>query len=515
MKVKDMASDTVLDIIGQGAWQGGRVVDNSIFEGIGMYFKGDKPVNDAAIQQRVGVRTRYAAGADERIGVASMQNLLKTVPFDRSRIRLVIGATNVGEDKWDPGPLVQYSYELIREACPEAMVLDVYAGCPGFNVSMELILNLSLAGMLEEGDVSIIVGAENIHRAHPFPDLDTSNVIFGDDALSTAFETKATARPSGRHTCSEPVTADVSQDLLSGIARLLLKAVGDDRLDGLLIDNHIARLDFRVPASAARVQHQYISLKYPEEAKKGTFDRFRDALEFYDTHVNAFAFDINSLKKSPDLVNRLAQAYVESGRYRTVAAVYLDGDFQAALTVHRGEGFAFERPRRGIVDAVTRTHGCFGDYIYGRYENDDLLGSMDGKGVFLYATRGARKVWSDLLSRNARTVKDIDLLIEHQANFAMIPLTMAQVLNNGQPDIQKDVVDFVANRMVTNIHERGNCSVVCMQRLPYDLMRGALKPDAIQGIPINRNLEALKQAKTILYDSVGAGMTRSAVLRLI
>jgi len=76
------------------------------------------------------------------------------------------------------------------------------------------------------------------------------------------------------------------------------------------------------------------------------------------------------------------------------------------------------------------------------------------------------------------------------------------------------VVDFVANRMVTNIHERGNCSVVCMQRLPYDLMRGALKPDAIQGIPINCNLETLQKARTILYDSVGAGMTRSAVLRL-
>ena len=509
-----MAFDTILDLIGQGAWQGGKVVDNSMFEGIGMFFKGNKPVNDAAIQERVGVRTRYAAGADERIGVDSLRDLLDTVPFDRSRVRLVIGATNVGEDKWDPGPLVQYAYELIREACPKAIVLDLYAGCPGFNVSMELIFNMSLAGQLKEGDISIIVGAENIHRAHPFPDLDTSNVIFGDDALSTAFETKATVRPSGRYTSSEPVTADVSQDLLSGIACLLLKAVGDDTLDGLLIDNHIARLDYRVPASAARVQHQYISLKYPEEAKKGTFDRFKDALEFYDAHVNAFAFDINSLKKSPDLVNRLARAYIESGRYRTVAAVYLDEDFKAMLTVHRGDGFVFERPRRGIVDAVTRTHGCFGDYIHGKYENDDLLGSMDGKGVFLYATRGARKVLSDLLSRNERTIKDIDLLIEHQANFAMIPLTMAQVLNNGQPDIQKDVVDFVANRMVTNIHERGNCSVVCMQRLPYDLMRGALKPDAIQGIPINCNLETLQKARTILYDSVGAGMTRSAVLRL-
>jgi hypothetical protein len=67
--------------------------------------------------------------------------------------------------------------------------------------------------------------------------------------------------------------------------------------------------------------------------------------------------------------------------------------------------------------------------------------------------------------------------------------------------------------MVTNIHERGNCSVVCMQRLPYDLARGDLTPDTIQGFPVNRNLERLRQARTILYDSVGAGMTRSSFLR--
>jgi hypothetical protein len=66
--------------------------------------------------------------------------------------------------------------------------------------------------------------------------------------------------------------------------------------------------------------------------------------------------------------------------------------------------------------------------------------------------------------------------------------------------------------MVTNIHTRGNCSVVCMQRLPYDLARGALAPDTIQGFPVNRSLERLRNARTILYDSVGAGMTRSSFL---
>jgi hypothetical protein len=75
------------------------------------------------------------------------------------------------------------------------------------------------------------------------------------------------------------------------------------------------------------------------------------------------------------------------------------------------------------------------------------------------------------------------------------------------------VADLIANKLITNVHERGNCSVVCMQRLPYDLARGDLQADTLQGFKINRNLERLKQAKLILNDSVGSGMTRSAFLQ--
>ena len=75
------------------------------------------------------------------------------------------------------------------------------------------------------------------------------------------------------------------------------------------------------------------------------------------------------------------------------------------------------------------------------------------------------------------------------------------------------VADLVANKLITNVHERGNCSVVCMQRLPYDLNRGTLEPDMLQGFKINANVEQLKKARLILFDSVGAGMTRSAFLQ--
>ena len=94
----------------------------------------------------------------------------------------------------------------------------------------------------------------------------------------------------------------------------------------------------------------------------------------------------------------------------------------------------------------------------------------------------------------------------------MIPLTLEQVLKSEQRNLKDAVADVIANKMVTNIHVRGNCSVVCMQRLPYDLQRGALQPDTIQGFSVNQNLENLSHAKTILYDSIGAGMTRSSFI---
>ena len=157
--------------------------------------------------------------------------------------------------------------------------------------------------------------------------------------------------------------------------------------------------------------------------------------------------------------------------------------------------------------------GCFADYIQALPDGDDIFGDMDGKGVFLYATRGAKNLLDEVFFSNGIKVENIDLIIEHQANFAMIPLTLDQVLDHDPPEKKKMVADLVANKLITNVHERGNCSVVCMQRLPYDLERGALQEDRLQGFRINANIDQLKKARLILNDSVGAGMTRSSFLQ--
>ena len=160
-----MADNSVLDIIAYGAWNGGKTVDNSIYEEKGLSFKGGIPVNNKTIEERMGVRTRRTAGTDERIGVTALQDLLETSDIDPSRIKLVIGATNVGDDKYDRGPLIRFPFQKLQGHCPDAVVMDLYAGCPGFNVAVELCFMLSLTGGLSAGDLSIVIGAENIHRA--------------------------------------------------------------------------------------------------------------------------------------------------------------------------------------------------------------------------------------------------------------------------------------------------------------------------------------------------------------
>jgi len=508
-----LAADTVLEIIAQGAWNGGKLVDNSIYENKGMTFKGGIPVNNKTIEERIGVRTRVVAPEDERIGVLAFQDLLQTSGIDPSRIKLVIGATNIGEDKLDSGPLISYPFQLVKEDCPDAMVLDLYAGCPGFNASVELVFILSLAGILQPGDLSIIVGAENVHRAKAFPPGDTSNIIFGDDALATTLVTRGGASGSEYDCQTTTVEFNAGENFVRSIAKNIVELAGPKKIDGIIVDNQLGKLVFRIPATAARVQHQWVEQLYPKEAARGTFKNFRNALQFYDQHVNCFAFDIMTLNPRPDLVAKIATAYANSGKYQRTVSIYLAPDHHVMLSLHEGKNRSYPKPTWGIIDCLTQTRGCFADYIVALPAKGDIFGSMNGKGVFLMATRGAKKHLNELLSGNNLTLNDIDLLIEHQANFAMIPLTLEQVLESEQKDLKSAAADFIAQKMVTNIHERGNCSVVCMQRLPYDLELSQLRADKIQGYPINQNLEKLRHAKTILYDSIGAGMTRSSFIQ--
>ncbi len=504
----------VLDIIAHGAWDGGVPIGNAVYAGRGMVFKGGIPVTEQTIEERIGVRTRMAAPEDVRIGEIALADLLGNPAIDPARIRVLIAATNIGEDKFDPGPASRALLERIAPRRKDLLAFDVYAGCPGFNVAVEALFQLALAGELSCGDLAVVVGAENVHRARAFKPLDTANLIFGDDAVATALAVGPAAGSSRAGRVVAEKTLEVQGGPVAEIARALLPWAREAGLDGILVDNHLGRIECRVPATAARIQQALMAELFPREAAAGEFRNFRAAFELYERYGRSFAFDIMSGSGDPGVLRRLACAYTASGRYRRLAAVLLHPGTSVRLALVEAEsGPEVSAPACGVVDALTRTHGCFAGFIEARCDEEGVFGFLDGKGVFLYATRGAKPHLDALLAPQGLGLEDIDLLIEHQANFAMLPLTLEQLFADGRPSPAEAVARFLAERMVVNIHERGNCSVVCMQRLPYDLERGALRPDTIQGFAVNRNLEALRRARWILYDSVGAGMTRSSFLR--
>lgn len=509
-----MASESILSILAHGAWNGGTLIDNSLYENRSMTFKNDIPVNGRTIEERIGVRTRMAAPANVHIGLLATQNLLDKTDMDPSRIKLLITATNVGEDKYDPGPMVRFPLQLIQKYSPNVVAIDLYAGSSGYNVAVELLFMLSINGILAKDNLAVIVGAENIYRAGMFRPSDTASIVFGDDAMATAFIGHESTPPVGRYSVSETTTGSLGPDPYDTLARNILEITGDGKIDGLIVDNQLGKIEYRMPATAARIQKRLVELAHPRVAADGLFDHFKEALAFYDDHVGSFAFDIASMKKDPRIVNAISRAYVRSGKYNTVVSIYIRADQRFAMKVHRGDGFTFTPPKSGVIDTVTRTHSCFCDYIQAINTSDgDVFGEMNGKGVFLYATCGAGTHLKKLLGPHHLNLDAIDLLIAHQANFAMLPLTLEQLLKSDHKDVKGDVAAFISRKSIVNVHTRGSCSVACMQRLPYDLQRGALRPDTIQGIPINRNLEKLKRAKIIVNDSVGAGMTRSSFLQ--
>ncbi|MEJ5358947.1 MAG: hypothetical protein WHT06_09750 [Desulfobacterales bacterium] len=504
----------VLDILAHGAWDGGVPIGNDFYAGRGMAFKGGIPVTEQTVEERIGVRTRMAAPEDVRIGEIALADLLRNPAIDPARIRVLIAATNIGEDKFDPGPASRALLERIAPRRGDLLAFDVYAGCPGFNVAVEVLFHLALAGELSPGDLAVVVGAENVHRARAFKPLDTANLIFGDDAVATALAVgpAAGSAPPGRVVAEK--TLAVTGGFIAEIARALLPWAREAHLDGILVDNQMGRIEWRVPATAARIQQALMEEIFPREAAAGEFRNFRTAFELYERHGGSFAFDVMSAAADPGVLRRLGCAYTASGRYRRLATVFLRPGEPARLSLVEAGGPAPPAPACGVVDTLTRTHGCFAGFIEARFDEEGVFGFLDGKGVFLYATRGAKPHLLALLSPWGLGLEDIDLLIEHQANFAMLPLTLEQLFADGRPSPADAVARYLAERMVVNIHERGNCSVVCMQRLPYDLERGALRPDTIQGFAVNRNLETLRGARSILYDSVGAGMTRSSFLYL-
>ena len=97
-----------------------------------------------------------------------------------------------------------------------------------------------------------------------------------------------------------------------------------------------------------------------------------------------------TVDQQPDHVAQIANAYTASGKYKTIASIYLGANRDVVLRLHRGQGHFRQWPKWGIVDTLTQSHGCFAPYIevLPFTDRSKMFGHMNGKGVFLLGING-------------------------------------------------------------------------------------------------------------------------------
>jgi len=88
-----------------------------------------------------------------------------------------------------------------------------------------------------------------------------------------------------------------------------------------------------------------------------------------------------------------------------------------------------------------------------------------------------------MLAANQLTLRDIDLLIEHQANFAMLPLTLEQVLADEKPQSARTSPGSWLRRWSSTSMSGATARWSACSGLPYDLARGASNPIPSRAFP--------------------------------
>jgi 3-oxoacyl-[acyl-carrier-protein] synthase-3 len=150
------------------------------------------------------------------------------------------------------------------------------------------------------------------------------------------------------------------------------------------------------------------------------------------------AFDLSAACSGFNFALSTAQAYIESEKYRTILVIgadtlakYLDWkDRTTSILFGDGAGAA-------VLSATEKEEGILSSYIFAKGEGGKFLvmpggGSrdpenlngrfirMDGKEVFKFAVKALENSVIEVVKSAGYDLKDIDLLIPHQANIRII-----------------------------------------------------------------------------------------------
>jgi 3-oxoacyl-[acyl-carrier-protein] synthase-3 len=147
-----------------------------------------------------------------------------------------------------------------------------------------------------------------------------------------------------------------------------------------------------------------------------------------------------------------------------------------------------------LDDVLCRSDGGLSDLIYVgggtscRYElgqavDQDFFLRMNGRETYKHAVRSMSEICGEILARNNLTVKDVDLLVPHQANIRIIEAVGSRLGVGG-------------DRVFTNVAHYGNTSSAS---IPLALAQA-------------REQGRIRQGGRVLATAFGAGLTWGAAL---
>ncbi|HOJ60068.1 MAG TPA: beta-ketoacyl-ACP synthase III [bacterium] len=213
-----------------------------------------------------------------------------------------------------------------------------------------------------------------------------------------------------RHVSDENTAAS---DLALPASRDALRAAGisPDDLDAILVATISG--DYVFPATACVLQH-----------KLGA--------------SHAMAFDLSAACTGYIYGLSVAQAYIESGRYKNILLVGVDmltkvvdwTDRNTCVLFGDGAGATVIQPRErgGVLDTVLGSDGSAAELLYQpcggtrvpiSHEAIDRKKHflyMNGREIYKYAVREMVQSCHEVLKRCGKTIEDVRLIIPHQAN---------------------------------------------------------------------------------------------------
>ena len=213
--------------------------------------------------------------------------------------------------------------------------------------------------------------------------------------------------------------------------------------------------------------------------------------------VNAACYDLNAACTGFVYGYIAAQAYINSGIYKTILVIgseslsklvdwndrgtcILFGDGAGAAIIQAGEGPKFL--------PVTYADGSMGDVLTcSSRHHDEVVANtyikMDGQAVFKFAVKNVPLVISEVLEKNQTNIEEIDWFVLHQAN--------------------KRIIDSIAkrlkveeNKFPANVSEYGNTSSASIPILLDEMNRKGL----------------LKKGQKIVIAGFGGGLTWGAAM---